>query len=198
MHSLRERLSRARPYLSRVPLWSCAAFTHLVFREKSVEWHPWQMIDSVAIRSAPMSRLLGDMMNRARLHIQATPHGAWLAPGSKEPYREQCEEIAEFLRPYFECFQDYKTVSADIGAELRQFTAEQIACLDALEANPRIMFNGPAGTGKTVLAIESARRAGPEEGMPFFSALTGFLGKASRRNARFLEPASPQEHFIPT
>jgi len=160
MHSLRERLAKAKPHLARVPFWSCVVFTHLPFRESSVEWHPWQVIDSGGMRSAPMGRLLRDMMSKARAHISASPHGGWLLPQSREPYQEQCAEIADFFRPDFECFQDYKTVAASIEAELRHFTEEQVECLDAMEANARVVFNGPAGTGKTVLALESAKRAG--------------------------------------
>ena len=176
MHSLRERLAKARPHLSRVPFSSCVVFTHLAFRENSVEWHPWQVIDSVAMRSAPMSRLLREIMSKTRSCIQAAPQGGWLLPGSKEPYQEQCAEIAEFFRPDFECFQDYKTVAANIEAELRQFTDEQIVCLDAMETNPRVVFSGPAGTGKTVLALESARRASVEGQDVLLLCFNRFLG----------------------
>ncbi len=37
-------------------------------------------------------------------------------------------------------------------------TAEQYGALDAMEENQRTIFSGPAGTGKTLLAIEKARR----------------------------------------
>lgn len=176
MHSLRDRLAKARPHLARVPFWSCVVFTHVPFHESSVEWHQWQVIDSVAMRGAPMGRLLRDMMNRARAHIQASPQGGWLLPGSGEPYQEQCEEIAAFFRPDFECFQDYKTVAANIEAELLHFTGEQAGCLDAMEANPRIIFHGPAGTGKTVLALESARRAGAGGRNALLLCYNKFLG----------------------
>jgi superfamily I DNA/RNA helicase len=36
---------------------------------------------------------------------------------------------------------------------------EQYTALDAMQTNTRVIFNGPAGTGKTLLAIETARRA---------------------------------------
>ena len=38
-------------------------------------------------------------------------------------------------------------------------TEEQYARLDELEENPRCLFEGAAGTGKTLLALEYARRA---------------------------------------
>jgi hypothetical protein len=151
-------------------------FTHVPFNERSVEWHQWQVIDSVAMRSAPLGRHLRDMMHKARSHIQAAPHGGWLLPGSREPYQEQCEEIAAFFRPDFECFQDYKTIAANIEAELRHFTDEQVGCLDAMELNPRVVFKGPAGTGKTVLALEAAKRAGVNGRNALLLCYNRFLG----------------------
>ena len=44
-------------------------------------------------------------------------------------------------------------------AALNRFTEEQFEALDHLEDNRRVIFKGPAGTGKTFLAIEAARRA---------------------------------------
>lgn len=178
MHSLREKLVKAKPHLACVPFWSCVVFTHLLFREKSVEWHPWQVIDSGAMRSAPFGRLLAEVMVKARAHIQAAPNGSWLLPGSREPYQEQCEEIAGFFRPDFEYFQDYKTVASAIEAEVRRFTDEQTACLDALEDNPRVMFSGPAGTGKTVLALEAAKRASYNGRKTLLLCYNKFLGSS--------------------
>jgi len=42
---------------------------------------------------------------------------------------------------------------------LLRLTAEQISMLDVLESMPRVAIEGSAGTGKTLLAMEKARRA---------------------------------------
>ena len=159
MHSLRERLVKARPHLSRIPFCSIVIFTHLRFHESSVEWHPWQVIDNHAMRGAPLGRLLVNVINKARDHITNSESGGWLHPGSLEPYREQCEEVASFFRPDFEYFRDYKSIANVIENELKTFTDEQFSALDSMESNPRSVFSGPAGTGKTVLAVEAAKRA---------------------------------------
>ena len=53
-----------------------------------------------------------------------------------------------------------KGVSVERTEEkLLRLTEEQYARLDELEANPRCLFEGAAGTGKTLLALEYARRA---------------------------------------
>ena len=46
-----------------------------------------------------------------------------------------------------------------VEAAIRRFTDEQFEAIDHLEDNRRVLFKGPAGTGKTFLAIEAARRA---------------------------------------
>ena len=41
---------------------------------------------------------------------------------------------------------------------IAQFTEQQLLLLDAVEANPRVICSGSAGTGKTFMAMELARR----------------------------------------
>ena len=45
-----------------------------------------------------------------------------------------------------------------IDLEIRQFTEQQFGALEKMDTNKRVIFDGPAGTGKTVLALEAARR----------------------------------------
>jgi hypothetical protein len=42
---------------------------------------------------------------------------------------------------------------------IRRFTEEQFHAIDLIQENPRVLFKGPAGTGKSLLAIEAAKRA---------------------------------------
>jgi hypothetical protein len=46
--------------------------------------------------------------------------------------------------------------------ELIKHTAEQVRVLEMLAQSPRLFIEGPPGSGKTVLAIEAARRAAAE------------------------------------
>ncbi len=49
-------------------------------------------------------------------------------------------------------------VLRDEDREILQLTEEQYRVLDGLAANPRVLVSGAAGTGKTMLAMEQARR----------------------------------------
>jgi len=62
------------------------------------------------------------------------------------------------LRPHFEFFQSPKARIQQLDEDVNRYTQEQLEALDTMEANPRVLFEGPAGTGKTMLAIEAARR----------------------------------------
>ena len=55
--------------------------------------------------------------------------------------------------------------------------SEQYTALDTMEDNARVLFTGPAGTGKTVLAIEAARRAASAGKSVLLVCFNRLLGK---------------------
>lgn len=158
MHSLREYVIKKRPDLSGLLFWSAVIFTHTAFLASSVEWHPWQVIDSVKYRSRPISSLLLAILHNA--HGQLRNHSPkWYKAAPEHPTVEECEAITQILRPNFEILESPRERLGSLVKEVRQFTEEQFVALEAMESNRRVVFTGPAGTGKTVLALESARRA---------------------------------------
>lgn len=156
--AIRNRLLEKRPDLSRVPIWSGVLLPFVDFRTESNEWHSWQVVDNRQFRSRPIGSILLGMIDRARTHLQATGAG-WFYASSREPYPDQCEAITETLRPSFEVHESPRSRAARLEQELKRFTEEQYLALDAMENNDRVAFIGPAGTGKTLLALEAAGRA---------------------------------------
>ncbi|MFX4263088.1 NERD domain-containing protein [Pelotomaculum propionicicum] len=177
MHSLRKKLVKRRPDLSRIVFWSAVIFPYIEFYEEAVEWHPWQVIDNRAFRSKPLSHLLLIVINRARKFMKECPNAPWFYSESQEPNLEQCETIAEILRPNFECFETPKSRAHRIEDEVKYFTEEQYSALDAMSMNPRVVFAGPAGTGKTVLAMEATRRNQVAGQRILFLCFNRILGK---------------------
>jgi hypothetical protein len=71
---------------------------------------------------------------------------------------ETAGQIRQFLRPDFERIINRSTSISRTEEQLISLTEEQYAYLDISAANDRVLVTGAAGTGKTVLALECARR----------------------------------------
>ncbi|WP_169542193.1 nuclease-related domain-containing DEAD/DEAH box helicase [Solirubrobacter soli] len=156
MHSLLGVLrERRRAEADAIIAWSAVAFTHVDFREPAVEWNDWEVIDSRDLRRTSIAELVTAILTHAR---GCLPHKAIRGV----PSQRQCDVIAAVLRPRFEVAQAAARRRDEVAAELLAYTAEQYAALDGLSRNPRVVFEGPAGTGKTLLALEAARRASAE------------------------------------
>ncbi len=158
MHSLRRRLAKTNPEFDGVAFWSAVCFPFLDFHETSAEWNAWQVIDHRALRGQPISRLLEGVLDHGRRELTEQRVG-WFQPERGEPTTEQCEALAGLLRPDFEVFESPRSRLLRLDQEVRHYTEEQFEALEAIDLNPRIVYEGPAGTGKTMLAIEAARRA---------------------------------------
>ena len=66
--------------------------------------------------------------------------------------------IALTLRPIVECTVPLKSFLYQSEEDIINFTEEQLECLDDIYDNSRVVVSGGAGTGKTLLAIEDAKR----------------------------------------
>src|SRR5207253_2304449 len=83
---------------------------------------------------------------------------AWYGQRSRSDKR-QVEAMVGLLRSDFE-YPSMGNVDVQLLEQsIRKFTEEQFDALDMLDENPRVLFKGPAGTGKTLLALEAAKRA---------------------------------------
>jgi hypothetical protein len=158
MHAVRDQLVKEHRELSHVMFWSAVCFPFVDFDETSEEWLPWQVIDRRALRARPLTASLEAVLDRARARL--VEHGApWFHPERGEPDAGQSRDLVAALRGDFEVYESPKARARRLDEEVKRYTREQYEALDAIEANPRIVFDGPAGTGKTLLAIETARRA---------------------------------------
>jgi len=158
MHSIRHKLVARYPSLSLVLFWSAVIFPYVSFDTRSEEWHAWQVIDSKLFATCPLGGLLEGILDQARAFLRERPNILWFRPELAEPSIPQCHSIAEVLRPDFEFFESPKSRRRRQREELKYYTAEQFVALDAMEANSRVLFSGPAGIGKSALAYEAVRR----------------------------------------
>lgn len=188
MHSIRKYLLKARPDLSGIIFWSAVIFPYIAFTASSGEWHPWQVIDRHSFTARPLASSIETILDHARAHLRAHAAGSWFNPSLGEPSAEQCEALARTLRPHFEFIESSKSHAARLGEELKRYTEEQYVALDAMEANPRVAFEGPAGTGKTMLAVEAARRGRAAGRRVLLLCFNRLLGKWLEEEAATLNP----------
>ncbi len=158
MHSLHDRLARHHGDLRGVLFQSVACFPFIDFTDVSEEWHSWQVIDHARLQQRPIEEWVAAALTQARERAESL-HKAWFDCRAGEPTEAQCEEIVKLLRPDFEFYESPKARATRIDEEIRHYTETQFEALDHMRRMPRVIFDGPAGTGKTLLAIEAARRA---------------------------------------
>ena len=148
--SIREHFGRDSPE-SQCPVGCSVVFPDVRGLPPTPEFERSDVIYSQDLQpiSAAIRRLI---RNRLRQHQPARrPH---------YPKPPEHKAFGKFLRPDFD-----QVVATAVRIELAEnklvsLTEEQYDRLDELEDNPRCLFEGAAGTGKTLLALEFARRRG--------------------------------------
>lgn len=160
MHSLRDYIEKRDDSLSGLLFFSAVAFTRIHFNEDSPEWHSWQIIDIHALGRMPISKIIARIFEHAHRHISLVPAShKWYNEQQSRPTPDQVRRLSGLLRGNFEYMVQPKGDVQRIEESLLRLTEEQYEVLDALQENSRVVIKGLAGTGKTFLAIEAARRA---------------------------------------
>ena len=134
-----------------VPMSCGVVFTDVACPPKSTEFERCDVIDHGDLKK-PISK---SIMRLARARLRQHQRSR----GSRAPDASTANSIRKFFRPNFDLIEAKSVLIGRIERKLISLTEEQYERLDELEANPRCLFEGAAGTGKTLLAIEFARRA---------------------------------------
>jgi hypothetical protein len=159
MHSMRTYLEKKRSgQLRDIPVVSAVWFTGVRARAQlpaTPEWHPWQVLDSEDLKH-DSARVVDRTLRAGLEHLRRTMPS--FAEEGCALDAEAAERIAGILRPKFEV----AVVPADVRRQresgMVELLEEQFLALDAMAENRAVLFTGPAGSGKTLLAMESARR----------------------------------------
>jgi hypothetical protein len=122
-------------------------FPDTEFSQRSPEWDL-----GIVCSASHMSQIRG-YLNRLEAYWLAKTHSV------SEPLSQQrVELLVQALRPKFDIAPSLRVETDEVVARLNHFTEEQYRVLDGLEINDRFLVEGGAGTGKTFLALECARR----------------------------------------
>lgn len=122
-----------------------------------IGWHEWQLLDAADLAADKAPSAIIRTLNKASAHLAETISGYRRVTG--QPDAAHTERITELLTPRFQVELSAKELARRREHEQATFTAEQVKILDVVGSNPRLLVEGPAGSGKTWVAAEAARRA---------------------------------------
>ncbi|WP_116206163.1 NERD domain-containing protein [Amycolatopsis circi] len=118
--------------------------------DRTTEFEPEQYLGSTAYAGG---RGLEQAMKRAARFWQG--RNRWARTPVSGGVRRK---ILDAIRPEFDLVPNLQSRLADLDVVFERLTNEQMDRLDELDSNPRLIWTGGAGTGKTFLAAEAARR----------------------------------------
>jgi hypothetical protein len=76
----------------------------------------------------------------------------------RKPDDVSLKSVKRYLRPEFEAAIPLHVLAGEVEERVAALTEDQMSLVDVVESNPRVLCSGGAGTGKTFLAMELARR----------------------------------------
>lgn len=129
-------------------------FPDIEFDVSGIEEEQWQVFDSRD--GHDVKRFIKRLADGAKSKWEAH-YG--LAKASKFPDAADVRYLASILRGDFDCAVSMNIQLKNASEALIALTKEQYRCLDQLDDNPRCLIRGPAGTGKTLLALEEVKKS---------------------------------------
>ena len=160
-----------------------AVFPDVTSPPRAPEYEDWEIIDVDDLRG-PISRGVSAALAGEEGRISRKGASRLATPGA-------LKDLRNFLRPDFDIGMARSTSIRRSEERIIRLTEEQYDALDLFELNPRCLVEGPAGTGKTMLALEFARRAAPEAKRILLLSFNRLLGSwISRRATETLPPST--------
>ena len=129
-------------------------FPDIEFTDTDTEFERWEIYD-LRDRKFPVSEYVKRLSRGAHRQVASTQ---WYNPEASRPTEKDIAELIKFLRGDFEKVPPPSVELDETEQLLLTLTEEQYERLDSLEENDRCLFEGGAGTGKTMIAVEFARR----------------------------------------
>lgn len=149
------------------------AFPHVSFDKHSVEYEPWQILDKDSIQNGTESFF----KNLVQQFIQKHRGQRWFSEKDSLPDADDLNTLCDFLRGDFERIRTVKERLTEFDEQVKTYTGEQFRILDSIQLNERSVTQGSAGTGKTMIAIESAVRAAAEGKTVFLTCYNRLIGE---------------------
>lgn len=153
------------------------AFPQVSFDKHSVEYEPWQILDKDSIQSGTEYFF----KNLVQQFIQKHRGQRWFSEKDSLPDAHDLNTLCDFLRGDFERIRTVKERLNEFDKQVKSYTGEQFRILDSIQLNERSVTQGSAGTGKTMIAIESAVRAAAEGKTVFLTCYNRLIAEWMRK-----------------
>lgn len=157
MHSLRKSLKEyfgKKHTISNLLYGWGVIFPQCEFRKSGPDFEPWQ-IYNLQDNDRPINVFLSNLAKQTHEKMKNQP---WYDADKSRPSKKTINSLVQYLRGDFEFSIKKGSLARELQDEVLRFTSEQTRCLESLRGNRRCFFTGAAGTGKTVLAVEFAKR----------------------------------------
>ena len=158
-YSFHRRLTEIAQQFQNLPVAHLCIFPRASFDlHSNLAVQPWELIDGRQFRTFPGGEeLASELQHRLELSISADKN---LHPLKKPMTREQVDAIVHFCLPIQKRRPDARDEILQREMEVERILRnQQKAVLSLAETNDRLLVSGGAGTGKTLIAMEVARRA---------------------------------------
>lgn len=119
----------------------------------------------------------------------------WLRDGAQTPGRRGVQALVELLRPTWFVRTPLALSLRSEESAFNELTEEQFRLLDFLSGQNRALITGCAGSGKTFLAIEKARRLADEGFDTLLTCFNKGLASWMRESLAPLPPNLRVQHF---
>lgn len=149
------------------------AFPHVSFDKHSVEYELWQILDKESIRSSAENFF----QKLVQQFIQKYRGQRWFSEKDSLPDVNELNLLCDFLRGDFERVRTIRERLEEFDNRVKSYTSEQYRILDSIQINDRCVTQGSAGTGKTMIALESAIRAASEGKAVFLTCFNRLIGE---------------------
>lgn len=176
MFSLQTEIKKefgAKHRFTKIQFGFFVAFPQVNFDKHSVEYQQWQIFDKTNYNSNHETFFKTLILQFTEKHKTQL----WFSSTESLPSRQDLEELCHFLRGDFVRVRSAKERLTEFDSQVKTYTEEQFGVLESVQLNERSLIQGSAGTGKTMIAIESAIRAAEEGKKVFLTCFNRIIGE---------------------
>lgn len=153
VEAMKKRMDIDHRHISNVLFGYGVMFPDIEYTSSGIDEEQWQVFDSRD--GTDVQQFIKRLANGAKAKWENL-YGP--LSKSKLPDTADVRYMASVLRGDFDCAVAMSVQLRNASEALIALTKEQYRCLDQLDDNPRCLIQGPAGTGKTLLAIEEVKK----------------------------------------